>query len=37
MKNIFKKVGTICLFICMMLAVAFFCYMLVFEGTNIAW
>lgn len=37
MKKISNKAGTICLWICMVLAMAFFAYMLVFEGINIAW
>lgn len=37
MKKISNKVGTVCLLVAMVLAMAFFCYMLVFEGVNVAW
>lgn len=37
MKKLSNKVGTVCLFISMILAMAFFCYMLVFEGVNVNW
>lgn len=37
MKKISNKVGTICLYITFVMAMALFAYMLVFEGTNVAW
>lgn len=37
MKKIIDLIGTICLYIAFMTAMALFAYMLVFEGTNIAW
>ena len=37
MKKVSNKVGTVCLWVCMVLAMAFFAYMLVFEAVNIAW
>jgi hypothetical protein len=37
MKKISSKAGTVCLWICCALAITIFCYMLVFEGVNVAW
>lgn len=37
MKKISSKAGTVGLCICCALAMAFFAYMLMFEGTNVAW
>lgn len=37
MKKISSKAGTVCLWIAAILAMAFFCYMLVFEGVSVNW
>lgn len=37
MKKILNKVGTVCLYIALVLAVMFFAHMAVFEGVNIPW
>lgn len=34
MKKISNKIGTVCLYIAFILAMMFFCYMLVFEGPH---
>ena len=37
MKKISNKAGTVCLWICCALAMAFFAYMAVFEVVNVNW
>lgn len=37
MKKISNKVGTVCLWVCFILSVAFFAYMAVFEVVNVNW